>query len=187
MFASAGYTLLFYALALSAVAFAVAVVISRHILRAALCLMAVLIVSAGFYLLLNADFLAGVQVLVYVGGIVVLIVFAVMLTSSTELLEDRPAPLRRLLGFGVAALFFVLTVAAFLAAEFPAAAAAAGTTDNTALIGRMLLDRTGRGYVLPFEIVSLLLLAAAVGGIVVARKTLAGPPAVDQSGRERPC
>ena len=79
---TAGYTVLFYGMAVAAVFFAVATVISRHIFRSAVYLMCVLLAGAGFYLLLGAEFLAGVQVLVYVGGIVVLLAFVVMLTST---------------------------------------------------------------------------------------------------------
>lgn len=191
MLATTATALLFYALAISAVGLALGLVLTRHILRSALYLMGVLLMSAGFYLLLDAEFLAGVQVLVYVGGIVVLLVFAVMLTSSVELLEDRPSPGRRLLGLSVAGLFFVLTAATFLAADF-GAGQGASPTNSAALVGRMLLARGSQGYVLPFEIVSLLLLAAALGGIVIARKIPPGtggaaPAAPASTGKERPC
>lgn len=188
MLATAVTTIIFYALALSAVVLALELVLTRHILRSAIYLMGVLLMSAGFYLLLAAEFLAGVQVLVYVGGIVVLLVFAVMLTTSTELLEDQPTLRRRGLALLVAGIFFILTATVFLAADFPVGAAGAEAPNNTALIGRLLLERGLRGYVLPFEVVSLLLLAAAIGGIVVARKTPGtANSTTNSSGRDTSC
>ena len=81
------YTALFYALSLAAVLSALLMVCTKKILRSAAYLMAVLSMTAGYYMLLGQEFMAGVQILVYVGGIVVLFVFAVMLTRSVELDE----------------------------------------------------------------------------------------------------
>lgn len=161
---------LFYVFAAASVGLALAVVSTRHILRAAVYLMGVLIVSAGFYALLHAQFLAGVQILVYVGGIVVLLVFAVMLTSTTELLDDTPSPARKLVGGGVAILFFLLSVALFALTDFPLLQEGRRPPDDTAALGLALLDSGAEGYVLPFELISLLLLGAVIGGIVLARK-----------------
>ena len=167
-------TLMFYLFAVVSVAFAIATVSSRRILRAAVYLMGVLAVTAGFYLLLGAPFLAGVQVLVYVGGIVVLIVYVVMLTRSSDLAEDNPSATRKITALLAALASFVLAVIVFKSSEsaFRGAGSHASTmlADDTAMIGRALLDRGPRGYVLPFEIVSLLLLAVVIGGITLARK-----------------
>lgn len=172
MMAQAAYTLVFYLLAAGAVLLALAVVNERKLLRAAVALMGVLTLSAGLYIMLSAEFLAGVQVLVYVGGIVVLIVFAVMLTRSAELMEDKPALFRCATGAVASIAFLGTTVWVLTSSRFPGAAAgAAAPVDDAAVIGQRLLDYTGSGYVLPFEIISLLLLAAVIGGIVIARKT----------------
>ena len=173
MIADAVVTLLFYAFAFASFLFATAVVSERKLLRAAIALMGVLGVSAAFYALLGAHFLAGVQVMVYVGGIVVLIVFAIMLTSSAALLEDVPSIWRRLLGGATAVGFFVLSLFALLSSPLKQCVcqvAEAPLQDDTRAIGRALLDFSGEGYVLPFEIISLVLLAALIGGIVIARK-----------------
>ena len=176
MIGQATQTILFYVLGTAAIFLALAVVSARKLLRAAVCLMGVLATSAGFYLLLGAEFLAGIQVLVYVGGIVILIVFAIMLTQATDLLEDRPPLLRAMLAAVSAAAFLALTGAALLFGDFGGAdATPVPTATDTERIGRSLLDAGGGGYLLPFEIISLLLLAAVIGGIVVARKT--PPPA----------
>jgi NADH-quinone oxidoreductase subunit J len=138
-------------------------------LRAAVALMFVLALSAGFYVMLAAEFLAGVQVLVYVGGIVVVIVFVIMLTSSVGLLEERPPALRKALGALTALLFVGTSTAAFLYTDF-GASSGAHPAESARAIGSALLDYGPHGYVVPFEVISLLLLAAVVGGIAVARK-----------------
>ncbi|HLE01062.1 MAG TPA: NADH-quinone oxidoreductase subunit J [Bdellovibrionota bacterium] len=162
---------LFYVLAACSVLLALAVVTTRRILRAAVYLMGVLLMSAGFFLLLGAEFLAGVQILVYVGGIVVLLVFAVMLTRSVELLEEEPGIGRKLLAYVVAAGFLIMNVALLATTEFRVLREGALPTNNTAALGRKLLDYGPQGYALPFEVLSILLLAAMIGGIVIARKT----------------
>lgn len=172
MISDAAYTLLFYAISIVTIVFALAVAMSRNLLRAAVYLMMVLLASAALYIMLDAEFLAGIQVLVYVGGIVVLIVFAIMLTRSAGLPLDRP-PLRRKLSAGLASIIFAAaTILIFWTAQFQIAQGdAAIPANNTKEIGLKLLDYGSGGYILPFEIISILLLAAIIGGIVVARKT----------------
>lgn len=166
-----------YLLAVTAVGFAVAVVTTPRILRAAVYLLVVLLAGAGAYVLLGAEFLAGVQALVYVGGIVVVIVFAVMLTSAVELREAPPPRSRRALAGLAALLFFGAAAAAVLQPPF-AAPLSSSAPGNVSAIGDALLDYGPAGYVLPFELISLLLLSAAVGGIVIARRVQpAAPPA----------
>ena len=178
MIADAVFTLMFYFLALTSIGFALCVVMSQRLLRAAVALMMTLTMSAGLYLLLDAEFLAGVQVLVYVGGIVVLIVFAVMLTRAGDLVEERPMLTRKIIG-GLSSGLLALVSCVVLCEDigqgvsqfeipetFPPAPA-----NETLEIGRLLLDFGQAGYVLPFEIISLLLLAAVIAGIVIARRT----------------
>ncbi|MBU0690184.1 NADH-quinone oxidoreductase subunit J [bacterium] len=169
-------TALFYIFAASAVLLAFALVLTRRILRAAVWLMGVLFCSAAFYVLLGAEFLAGIQVLVYIGGIVVLLVFAIMLTSSFELLDDHPSALRRILGILTAGGFFAVTALALLSTKFPVKAYHGEAISDVEKIGKSLLNYGPGGYVLPFEVISVLLLAALIGGIVVARKVLVKDP-----------
>lgn len=170
MLESTTHILLFYLFSALALISAIAVVTTRHILRAAVYLMGTLAMGAGFYVLLDAPFLAGIQVLVYIGGIVVLLVFAVMLTRSSDLLEDTPSLRRRILGFGAAVAIFVFTTLLLIQTDFPILSGGLPPSDDTAELGRRLLDPGPQGYVLPFELISLLLLAAVIGGIVLARK-----------------
>jgi NADH-quinone oxidoreductase subunit J len=165
------FTILFYLFAAMAIIGAIAVTISRRLLRAAIYLMAVLLVTAAFYVMLGAEFLAGIQVLVYIGGIVVLIVFAVMLTQSAHLQLDTPPRYRKIAAALAAIAFAVISSAALLLSDFNITKNAAAPAENARAIGLQLLDRGPNGYVLPFEIISVLLLAAVIGGIVIARKT----------------
>mgnify|MGYP001580332589 CR=1 FL=1 len=170
MLSQAVTNILFYVLAGLALCFAVAVVSSRRILRAAVYLMCVLAMSAGFYVLLGAEFLAGVQVLVYIGGIVVLLVFAIMLTRSADTPEDKPSLPRKIAGFLAAGAFLAVTVILFYLTDFPALREGALAGGDTPELGRRLLDYGPQGYVLPFEIISFLLLSVVIGVIVLARK-----------------
>jgi NADH-quinone oxidoreductase subunit J len=163
-------TIAFWVFAVIAVGFALAVVTTARILRAAVYLAGLLVASAAFYLLLRNEFLAGVQILVYVGGIVVLLVYAIMLTTSMDLREERPHVIRRLNALAASAAFFAITVFAMRATEFKTAPDAPPPESDVAEIGRRLFDVGADGYVLPFEIISLLLLAVLIGGVVVARK-----------------
>lgn len=171
MISDAVQTVLFYLLAFIVLGMAFVVVTTRRLLRAAVALMAMLTSSAGFYVLLSAEFLTVVQILVYVGGIVVLMVFAIMLTRSADLMEDVPSSARRLMGLGVSAVFSIMSMGVVLTAKFPVKPDATPPNDSIMAIGKALLDYGPDGYVLPFEVISLLLLAAAIGGIVIARKT----------------
>jgi NADH-quinone oxidoreductase subunit J len=153
------------------------VVSSRRNLRAAVSLMGVLGASAALYLLLGFPFLAGVQVLVYVGGIVVLLVFAVMLTRSQELLEDHPSDLRHKIGVVAAGAFFATHLWVLRSMPPLPQPRRSLPASDTEMIGQALLGTGADGYALPFEVISLLLLTAMVGGIVIARKT--GSPQQD--------
>ena len=165
------FTVLFYVFAAIAIVGAITVTTSRRLLRAAVYLMGVLLVSAAMYVMLDAEFLAGIQVLAYVGGIVVVIVFAVMLTQSAHLQLDTPPRYRKIAAAMAAIAFAVISSAALLLSNFNIPQNTAIPADNAKAIGLQLLSRGPNGYVLPFEIISILLLAAVIGGIVIARKT----------------
>ena len=185
MIEQAMMTILFYGFSAAAILLAVAVTVSRNLLRAAVCLMAVLLIQAAFYLMLAADFLAGVQVLVYVGGIVVVIAFVVTLTRTSQLLMDHPSPMRMLLAAVAALGFAALSISALWMSPLHQPGADHAKLNSIRAIGTALLDTGKTGYVLPFEVISVLLLAAAIGGIVIARKT----PPFDQpftTGGDRP-
>ena len=157
-------------LALGAVALGAAslVVTTRHVVRAGLWLVVALGGVAGLYLVLTAELVAWVQVLVYVGAVVVLLLFAVMLTRAPIGASDDLDRVRwpgALIGAGAGAGLVALLVDAFRWTRI--VPPEPGTAER---LGAALF----RTWVLPFELVSVLLLAALVGAIVVSRPDIGG-------------
>jgi NADH:ubiquinone oxidoreductase subunit 6 (subunit J) len=150
---------------------ALGVVTSRNLIHAALYLILSLFGVAGFFVLLSAPFLAAVQVLVYIGAIAILIIFAVMLTRSMTNLREV-FNRQWWLSAAVAALFFIFLTAGIILPVWGQGSAYAGepvseVVATTTDLGIALVD--GNQYVLPFELASLLLTAAMIGAIVIAR------------------
>lgn len=161
--------ILFYIFAGMILVFSVLTVTSRRILRAAVYLLFVLIAAAGLFFIMQFQFLAAVQLTLYAGGIIVLIIFSVMLTSHvSEKLEPvrfSKSAFSLLAGLGGAA----ITIAALLAYPFPEASNAGIDTDMKR-IGTDLLGYGEGGYALPFEVISILLLAGMLGVIIIAKR-----------------
>ena len=156
----------FWSFAALAIVPGVFILLSRNIIRAAFWLLAALLGFAGLYLIIGADFLAFTQILVYVGGILVLILFGVMLTHKDPLFLRRSKQTGTWLPGALAGgliLAGTLTVALGTGWKVNEAAPEPGPT--TALIGDLLMTK----FILPFEVVSVLLLAALVGAAYVAR------------------
>lgn len=166
--------LAFWIIAIVMVVSALAVVLLRDVFRAALLLILCFFGAAGIFILLNADFLAAVQVLVYVGAIGILLMFAVMLTRNLR----QGSPFNRTSGPAllVAVLLLAIIVAVvaatdwptYVQAEVPQAVTVELDQPTTTGIAQALFDRD-IGFVLPFEIASVLLLAALIGAIVLVR------------------
>jgi len=178
--------LLFYADAVLILGSTVLAVSLRHVLHAALALMMALFSTAGLFLLLHAEFAALVQVMVYIGGVVIFIVYTILLTAHLGEEVPRSHPAKQL-GALIGALLFCALLLAVLwtgrAWEAPAvhaADAALAQAGGVKTIGRRLLSAAPDGFLVPFEIVSLLLLAALVGAISIARK-----PAGDRGEGEK--
>ena len=170
-----------------AVLSALLVVRSANLVHAVLWLGITLIDTAVLYGMLGASFLAGVQVLLYVGGVVTLMIFGVMLTRRHDGLTvpaDRGPPLRgavaAILLFGVVAAAVVRSDLEGAGAVVVAAAPSAASQASTQAIGLELLST----HVLAFEVLSLLLLAAIIGAVVIARRRDHGAP--ETSGRTEP-
>jgi NADH-quinone oxidoreductase subunit J len=151
------------------VVFSILTVTSRRILRAATFLLFVLIATAGLYFLLKYNFLAAIQLTLYAGGIVVLIIFSILLTSHIAeklpvagLMKKVPAALVALVGAA-------LCILVILQYNFPGSVGASERV-NVRMIGESLLSYGKYGYALPFEVISILLLAAMVGSIILAKK-----------------
>lgn len=156
---------LFYIFAIVTVISAVGIVATRNIVRAAIWLLGTLSGVAGLYFLLAANFLGAIQLIVYVGGTLVLIVFGVMLTAR---IPGARLPLRRweIIGGGAVctALFVALSIV-LLRANWAASARPADESYSVATIGNELLTT----YLVPFEVASVLLLVVMIGAAYLAR------------------
>ena len=161
--------LMFYLFSATILFFSVLAVTSRRILRAAVFLLFALVATSGIYFMLNYQFLAGVQLSLYAGGIVVLIIFSILLTHHISHKFDRPPLANLFLGLLVAVIGGGLTIFTLLNYPFDANARQA-TEVNMTVIGTQLMSTEFNGFALPFEVISILLLASMIGAIVIAKK-----------------
>jgi NADH-quinone oxidoreductase subunit J len=165
-----GEKIIFFILATAIVVFSIASVLDRRILRAAIYLLFVLVAMAGLFYQMNFEFLAAIQLILYAGGIVVLIIFSILLTSQINSKLDRPKKLHLLAGVVTAVGGIGLSIFTLLQFTFTPSSAAALHVDMRT-IGLQLMGTGENGYALPFEVISILLLAALVGTIYIARKS----------------
>lgn len=165
-----GPKIIFFILATSIVVFAILSVFSRRILRAAIYLLFVLVAMAGLYYMMNFQFLAAVQLILYAGGIVVLVIFSILLTSQINSKLDPPKASHLVSGIITAVGGIALSSVTLLQYTFRPTKVAT-IEPNMHTIGRQLMDTGEHGYALPFEVISILLLTALVGTIFIARKT----------------
>ena len=162
--------LMFYLLSAVILGFSVMTITTGKMLRAAVYLLFVLVGTAGLYFLLNYQFLASVQLILYAGGIVVLIIFSILLTSHISQRFAKPAPWKIWMGFIALILGSGTALWVLLSHHFERAASVKPIAVNMHVIGQQLLGVGKNGYVLPFELISVLLLAAMVVAIVIAKK-----------------
>lgn len=168
---SLGSTIVYWFIALVIAIFSILTVTTRKILRAATYLLFTLFAAAMLYFKLDYEFLGAVQIAVYAGGIVVLFVFAILLTShpgdNTRRLEGH----RKALGISAAVLMLGVTGAVLFSRCYMMGASVPEMSNPTMHeIGRSMMSTSAGGYLLPFEAISVLLLACIIGGVVVARK-----------------
>ncbi len=156
----------FYTFAATAIVGAVGIIRARGIFHSALFLILTLASVAAIYVTLGADFLGAVQVLVYVGAIMVLIIFGIMLTPQQVELPDIAGAGQAAAAAFVAVGLFVAAAVVILTSQWPRSTATPIDVPTTEIIGLGLFNT----YVLPFEIASLLLLVAMIGAIVIARE-----------------
>lgn len=164
-------TFVFYGFALITIASAFAVVSVRNIVHAAFALMVTLFGVAGLYVFLQADFLAATQVIVYVGGILVLILFGVMMTSGRLEMRIHIQRGQLLLGGGIslALLMLLLTVIANTPKWENLTDDGTPLKPTTERIGKLILEDK---FLLPFEVASVLLLVALIGAALISRKEI---------------
>ncbi len=168
---SVGSIIMYVIIALSIIIFSVLTVTTRKILRAATYLLFVLFATAALYFKLDYEFLGAVQIAVYAGGIVVLFVFSILLTSHPGSNSEKLVSKRKTLGLvaGVAmlaaGLYALLSRCSQMFTSLPA-------MENPKMnaIGEALMGTGENQYLLPFEAISVLLLACIIGGVVIARK-----------------
>jgi NADH:ubiquinone oxidoreductase subunit 6 (subunit J) len=200
------FDIFFYLFALVAVVAGVMVVFLRNLVHAAFALLFGLVAIAGVYVLLDADFLAVTQLMIYVGGILILIVFGIMLTNTVTNIELQSKPLARLPALVVTALLLTVIVFYGLATNWithndaPWANspwnqnAVSKVTAEMQGTAREVLDHNGSqgtsleigklmltDYLLPFELVSVVLLVSLIGAAMIARKD----PEADAAGGTR--
>jgi NADH-quinone oxidoreductase subunit J len=165
--------LIFYILSGVILLSALAAVTARRILRAAVYLLFALGGTAAIYFMVDYYFLAAVQLIVYAGGIVVLIIFSILLTTHINEKLELPRWSKIIATGALVAAGFAITL--YTLAGYPFHAHTGTRADATVgLIGERMLAYGEGGYVLPFEVISILLLAALVGAIVIAKRN---PPA----------
>lgn len=165
-----GSTIIFYLLAALVLGSGLLAVTTRQIFRSAIYLLFSLIGIAGLFFWMDYQFIAAVQIVVYVGGIVVLIIFSIFLTQQAgELLPKQKAG-RQL--FAALAAFCGLALTMIQVNQFSFTKTTVAAVEPTvANIGSYMLGVNENGFALPFEVVSMLLLAALIGCIVIALKS----------------
>ncbi len=144
---------------------ALGVIFLRNVFRAALSLVLCFITVAGLYITLSADFLAAVQILVYVGAISVLIILAIMMTREVQ--QGSPTNRMRLPAFIVAAVLLGIMIYTVTATSWNIAAGSPLTPTTVPLATKLFSEN---GFILPVEIAAMLILAAILGAIVIARE-----------------
>ncbi len=160
-----GLDIAFWVLAVVGIAAALTVVLLRDVFRAALSLVLCFLTVAGIYITLSADFLAAVQVLIYVGGISVLVLLAIMLTRDVQ--HGSPSNKLRIPAFVVASIFLGVVAFALINTPWQVSTVPPLAPTTAALAGKLM---GAGGFILPVEIAALLLLAAIIGAIVLVRE-----------------
>ncbi len=175
-------TLIFWIVAIVLVGSALIVVLQRNIVHSALALILVFAMASGIFLLLNAEFIAIVQILIYAGAVAVLILFALMLTRISNIQENSnpnsrqwwlALPICALVAAGIILAITIsprATTATTTLVGYGSNATCALPPNNVIYIGELLYSPTCYSYVLPFEIASVVLLVAIMGAIVIGRE-----------------
>ena len=160
-----GVVVAFWILAVTGILAALGVVLLRNVFRAALSLILCFVAIAGIYVTLHADFLAAVQVLIYVGAISILIILAIMLTREVQ--HGSPSNRLRIPAFIVATLFLGAVTFVMLNTQWQVSSLPPLEPTTPALAAKLFSET---GFILPLEIAPILLLAAIIGAIVLVRE-----------------
>lgn len=168
---SVGNIILYFIIAIAIIVFSLLAVTTRKILRSATYLLFVLFATALVYFQLDFEFLGAVQIAVYAGGILVLFVFAIMLTHKPGKEAEPLTSQKRIMGLSAAVLGVAVCGYALVSyGKFCAQQLLPAGDYSIEQIGKALLNSDKFGLLLPFEAVSVLLLACIIGGVVIARR-----------------
>lgn len=167
---SVGSIIMYVIVSLAIIVFSVLAVTTRKILRAATYLLFTLFAAAAIYFMLDYEFLGAVQIAVYAGGIVVLFVFAILLTSKPGDNTEKLASKSRVLGLVASVAMLLVAGWSLLSRCMVLASKPEMPTPTMQEVGEAMLGTGAGQYLLPFEAISVLLLACIIGGVVVARK-----------------
>ncbi len=160
------YTIIFYFFAMVTLGSACIVVLSRNIVRSAFALLFAFFGVAGIYIFLLADFIAVTQLLIYVGGIMVLVLFGVMLTSHQINVDAKTGTIQTLPAILIAACIGGGLVWVFWITDWKVNSQLPIVETTAPKIGELLLTK----YLLPFEVASVILLVALIGAAMIARR-----------------
>ncbi|MCJ7466144.1 MAG: NADH-quinone oxidoreductase subunit J [Maribacter sp.] len=159
--------IIFYILALIMIVFAIASVTSRKMLRSVIYLLFVLIGIAGIFFLIDYNFLAAIQLTIYAGGIIVLLIFSVLLVHHIEMELEIAKTTKQLLTGSLCLIGLVIFLITIYSYDFKEVKN--HLTTSTVDIGTKLLSYGPGGFILPFEVISVLLLAIMIGAIIIAK------------------
>jgi NADH-quinone oxidoreductase subunit J len=167
----------FYLLAAVMIIGGILVITRKNAVHSAMALITTLLAQAALYLMLYAPFVAGVQIILYAGGIMVLFLFVIMLINIERTMKERQFNKQWLVGIVAAAALGGLLVAVYTtttkgAVLFPEGNVSYVESQNTQAIASFLFDRATGMYMFAFEIASLLLLVAIIGAVVMAKKRI---------------
>jgi len=163
-------SILFFVLASVAIAAALGMLISRNPVNSALWLILNLFCVAGLYLTVNAEFIAVIQVLVYAGAIMVLFLFVIMLLNLSALPDLKRIEWRRIIAFimgmGLLAMLMFIVANTLDMVPDPVTLQVAAETGSATSLAKVLFTQ----YAMPLEVIGILLLAATIGAVVIAKK-----------------
>jgi NADH-quinone oxidoreductase subunit J len=164
----------FYLLSATMIIGGILVITRRNAVHSAMALITALLAQAGIYLMLYAPFVAGVQIILYAGGIMVLFLFVIMLISIERTVKERQFNKQWLVGIAAAAALGGLFIAVYTKGKslFPEGRVTYGEGQNVQDVAALLYDQHQGMYMFSFEIASLLLLVAIIGAVVMAKKRI---------------
>jgi NADH:ubiquinone oxidoreductase subunit 6 (subunit J) len=160
------FTIIFYVFAVLTIGAASIVVFSRHIVRAVFALLFAFFGVAGIYVFLLADFIAVTQLLIYVGGILVLLLFGVMLTNRQINVDAKSGTIQTLPAVAIVSALAGSIVGIFWSTDWKVNPQMPSFDKTAPQIGELLLTK----YLLPFEVASIVLLVALIGAAMIARR-----------------